>query len=294
VTDRTQWPDGSDIEVREISLASDIGRGGQGRVIRVVGMERRIVYKEYLRPDPDAEALQALVSLPGELSANDRQLLDQQAAWPLARVFRDGNLTGFLMPEIPERFFAPNAAGSPRLRELQYLVYEPKPLWGEIVPDDVDIRTRLSIASQCAQMVAMLHAHSLVVGDISMRNILWEPGPPPGIYLIDCDGIRRRGWRSVLPQPVTPDWDDPMMPRSGSDRDTDQYKIALLVGRVLCRRPYLRPTEDLELLPGVPARVATELRALWLLAGRPHGQRPAVQDWLTALSADDRIPELTA
>jgi DNA-binding helix-hairpin-helix protein with protein kinase domain len=293
VIDRNQYQDGSDIELNEISLGGDIGRGGQGRVIRVIGVERRIVYKEYLMPDPDAEALQALVSLPGELSANDRQLLNQQAAWPLARVYRDGNLTGFIMPEIPETFLSLNAAGHPHLRELQYLLYEPKPMWGQIVADDVDVRTRLSIASQFARLVGMLHAHSLVIGDISMRNILWEPGGRPGIYLIDCDGIRRRGWRSVLPQTATPDWDDPMMPKSGSDRDTDRYKVALLVGRVLCRRPYLRPTENLELLPGIPARVANEVQALWLRAGRPHGQRPDVQDWLFALNAGDRIPEVT-
>lgn len=293
MTDKAQRPNGADIDIGEITLAEDIGRGGQGRVIRVVGMERRVVYKEYLQPDPDAEAMQALVSLPGGLSADDQQLLHKQAAWPIARVFRGRELTGFLMPEIPEKFYALNAAGHSRLRELQYLVYEPRVPWGEIVSDDVDIRNRLGIASQCARLVAMLHRHSLVVGDISMKNILWAPGRPPAIYLIDCDGIRRRGWRAVLPQTVTQDWDDPMMPGSGSDRDTDQYKIALLVGRVLCRHPYLRPTEDLALLPGVPDRVAAELRALWLRAARPHGQRPEVQDWLIALSADDRMPELT-
>jgi hypothetical protein len=290
--DKAQWPDGSDIELVKLDLAEEIGKGGQGRVIRIVGTERRVVYKEYLRPHPDAEALQALVTLPRGLSASDQDLLHRQAAWPLARVFSDGKLTGFLMPEIPEGFYGSNLAGALRLRELQFLVYEPKPLWGEIVSDDVDIRTRLGIASQCARLVAMLHARSLVIGDISMKNILWAPGRPPGIYFIDCDGIRRRGWRSVLPQNATPDWDDPRMPASGADRDTDRYKIALLVGRVMCRRPYLRPTSDLALLPGVPERIGTELRALWLRAARPHGQRPEARDWLAALSASDRIPEL--
>jgi hypothetical protein len=281
------WSGGADVEEDELRLETELGKGGQGRVFRVGDVDdgnARLVYKEYLVPGADGEALRALVNLPATLSPGDRELLHRQTAWPLARVMRHGILSGFLMPEIPEKFFARNSAGNRRLRELQFLLYQPRPLWGEMVSGEISIRTRLSVASQCAGLLHLLHSNSLVVGDISMRNILWAPGPPPEIYFVDCDGIRRRGWRPVLPQAETPDWADPKLPVSGPDRDTDRYKLALLVARVLSRQAYLTPWAELTLLPGVSVDITAELRTLWLRAARPHGSRPDALDWLAALN----------
>jgi DNA-binding helix-hairpin-helix protein with protein kinase domain len=296
VADATRWQSRADVELDELRLGKELGSGGQGRVFRVDGMPGVVVYKQYKLPDPDELALQALVDLPGQLSAHDRNLLSRQTAWPLARVMRGGTLVGFLMPEMPTKFRISDSAGRPRDRELQYLLFEPRHMWSGFVPDNVDVRTRLSIASQCARLIALLHSHSLILGDISPRNIMWAPGRPPEIYLIDCDGIRRRGWRAVLSQAETPDWSDPTLPDighgPGPDRDADRYKLALLVGRILCRQPYLRPADELSLPGGIPDLVAAEIRALWLRAARPHGRRPDARDWLTALNVSDWIPEL--
>jgi hypothetical protein len=206
-------------------------------------------------------------------------------SWPLARVMRQGQLRGFLMQAIPDPFFGPNAAGTRKLRELQFLLYPPRPLWGDIVPRHLDARTRVEVATESSRLMRLLHGNSLVFGDLSMSNVLWAPGSPARIFVIDCDGIRKLGCRPVLTQADTPDWDDPQRPVTGPDIDTDRYKLALLVGRVLAGKAYIRPDgEDLVLAHDVPPFIADKVRPLWKQAAGPRGRRPDASQWLTALS----------
>jgi hypothetical protein len=195
------------------------------------------------------------------------------------------------MQPIPDEFFAPNAIGDLKLRELQFLLYEPKPMWGGILPAGVGTATRVDVAAEFTRLMSLLHGKALVVGDVSMRNILWAPGDRTRIFVIDCDGVRRVGGRPVLPQAETPDWGDLQQPRSGPDLDTDRYKLALLIGRVLAGRPYIRPERDgLDLPPDIPPTVAARVSPLWLQAGGPRGTRPAAGQWLMALEGRIDIP----
>lgn len=285
------WPSGEDVEEETLQLGEELGRGGQGEVVRVASLGPALVFKRYTVKNADAAALKNLVELPTILTLSERELLHRQTAWPLARVMRQGQLSGFLMRRIPDTFAAANTTGSVKERQLQYLLYQRRPVWGDIVPDKVSIEARLHIAYESARLIHLLHDKSLIVGDISMSNILWAPGEPPAIFLIDCDGIRVRGTRAVLPQVDTPDWEDPKLPFSGPDRDSDRYKLALLVGRVLSQNPYIAPSEELVLLDGVPAKVAAEVRTLWLQAARPHGTRPDAWRWMVSLSEIGRMPD---
>jgi hypothetical protein len=276
------WPGGQDIDESALRLGEELGRGGQGRVIRVESPGTGFVYKQYIVPGANSAALKGLVDLPGTLQPTERQRLDRQTAWPLARVLKGGVLSGFLMGEIPAEFLGLNSAGNSKLRELQFLLYEPKPMWGDIVPLDTD--GRVEVARECVALFRLMHSKSLVIGDVSMNNLLWAPGDPPSVFLLDCDGIRRLGASPVLAQAATPDWDDPQQPASGADLDTDCYKLALLVGRVLTRQADLRPGSHLPLLPGVPDRVAAEVRVRWKEAAGPRGTRPDAVQWQLALS----------
>lgn len=127
-------------------------------------------------------------------------------------------------------------------------------MWGNMVSGEVTIEPRIAIAAEFAKLMHLLHSRSLVIGDVSQMNVLWALGDPASIFLIDCDGIRRVGSRPVFPQADTPDWDDPELAGSGAwpDHDTDRYKLALLVGRVLCSLHNLRTRQSLSLLPDVP------------------------------------------
>jgi hypothetical protein len=285
------WPGPADVDEAGIGVGVELGSGGQGTVYRVDG-QPGLVFKRYKVTGADQDALKILVDLPAQLQQSERDRLHAAAAWPLARVYNKGQLSGFLMQEIPGRFTAANEAGGPKLRELQYLVYPRKPLWGQIVPPaGVSAQTRIAVAREFTQLVTLLHGKALIIGDVSIRNVLWTgtDGLPATIFLIDCDGIRKLGSRPVLTQAETLDWNDPRQPASGPNLDTDRYKLALLVGRVLSVSAYTRPGEPLSLVPGIPDRIAARVTAAWQQAAGPLGRRPDSAQWAMALSDREEI-----
>lgn len=284
-------PNGADIQEGTLRLSDELGRGGQGVVLRVAGdYPAPLVFKRYTLVGPDPSALRTLVRLPTTLQPAERERLLRSTAWPLARVMRSGQLSGFLMQAIPPRFFGTNSTGTRQERQLQYLLFERKALWGDLVPGSISAETRVEVASQFTKLMLLLHTRSLVVGDVSLMNVLWAANNTGvSIFLIDCDGIRRLGVRPVLPQADTPDWNDPYQSSGGPDLDTDRYKLALLVGRVLCRDPYLRPGEKFAPLPGMPGDIIAKIQPLWEQAGRARGMRPDAWHWMMALSGRQEV-----
>jgi DNA-binding helix-hairpin-helix protein with protein kinase domain len=276
------WLDGSDIDKKELSVGDKLGTGGQGDVFDLLDQGAGYVYKAYKSSAVNGEALAELAALPRALTGTERTRLLRQSAWPLARVVDAGRVTGFVMRKVPKEFWDRTTAG-PQLRELQYLLYEPKPLWGDITP--LDAAGRLEVARQAAALFFLLHAKGLVMGDVSMRNLLWASSPT-AIFLLDCDGFRTVGSQPVLDQTHTPDWNDPHQPAAGPDLDSDRYKLALLVGRVLTKAATVRPGEPLTFVPGLPERITTAVAARFADAGQARGLRPDAGQWMRAL--DDR------
>lgn len=278
-----------DVDEGALQGGPELGAGGQGWVYRVPGQPEPTAYKKYKDPGrANPDALLALIDLPDTLEMSQRDRLHGQTAWPLTRVYDQARLSGFLMREIPAQYMGPNTAGKSILRVLEFLLYQPRPMWGGIIPAaGVDVQTRIEVAREFSALMALLHAKALVVGDVSMRNVLWTgaDGEPATIFLIDCDGIRQVGKAPVMPQPETPDWNDPDQSPSGPDLDSDRYKLALLVGRVLSCQAYIHPGKDsLSLPPDLPDRMRTRVESLWQQAARPHGQRPDANQWQQALS----------
>jgi hypothetical protein len=272
--------DGSDIDERSLKLGHRLGSGGQANVFELKGSYSGLVFKRYFSKDANVSALKRLIELPAALPPAERDRLLRQTAWPLARVMNGSGVAGFVMQRIPDRFRGRAGAKTPN-REVQYLMFEPKPIWGDITPPE--IAGRLELAAQIASLLEFLHAHALIVGDISMTNLLWAYGPPAEIFLIDCDGIRQLGRRPVYRQADTPDWNDPKKASRELDLDNDRYKCALLIGRVLSRMAYLSPGDPLTLLPGLPDQVVRRVQALWQQAGRGRGCRPHANNWLMGL-----------
>jgi DNA-binding helix-hairpin-helix protein with protein kinase domain len=272
------WPDGSDVRLHDLRLGGELGTGGQGKVHALLGEGDGYVYKEYIASGVNGAALKRLVELPAEMSQTDRGALLRQAAWPLARVVDGAAVKGFIMRKVPQEFYG-RTASKPRLREVQYLLYEPKAMWGDIAPPGAE--GRLGIARNIVALFRLLHARRLVVGDVSMNNLLWSPAG--AVFLLDCDGIRETGAKPVLQQPFTPDWDDPQQPSTGPDLDTDRYKLAMLVARILTRTSALRPGDPVRFVDGVPERIAGEVSARFADAAGPRGVRPDAAHWARAL-----------
>ena len=274
---------GNDVELDDLSLGEELGRGGQGIVNRVVsGPHAGLALKRYTLSGPDPKAMNRLVSAPASLSHVEREQLFRMTSWPLARVMENGRPAGVLMREIPGTFVARTRSGASQILELKYLPYDRKPLWGDIDPPD--IVGRLELVKRYVSLFQLLHSRSLVVGDVSMNNLLWSSeGGDHSVFLLDCDGVRKAGEKPVLPQAETPDWKDPEIPTTGLDLDTDRYKLALLVGRVLSRQPNIHPGDPLTLLPGLPEKVARAVERRFADASGAYGTRPDVWQWGIAL-----------
>ncbi len=264
-----------------------LGEGGQGVVTRVHGPDS-LVYKEYMPQagTVNGRALADLVSFGHALPVGERQLLFAHCAWPVARVLHGDRVTGFLMREVSDEFRG-SIGGKSKLVELQYLLYTPNWSWQDL--HQPDLAGRVTIALLAAQLVDLLHGHGFVLGDISIRNLLWRPAAPYRIFVLDCDGFRRHGGEPVVRQAHTPDWDDPHQPSTGPDLDTDRYKLALLMGRLLTRGAYVRPGAELQLLSGLDPYVATAVTDLFAQAAAPRGLRPTAAEWTQAVRGRRRI-----
>jgi hypothetical protein len=183
--------------------------------------------------------------------------------------------------------------GDTRLTELSYLLRAPKAAWQAVAqPSPAE---RYAVVVAVVEVFQWLHSLGLVIGDVSQANVLWTVRPGPAVYLLDCDGVRLAGRPPVLDQADTPDWHDPKAPPGAATVDSDRYKAALVVGRVLSQDAYTAPGGPLRTLPGVlDDRRENAVTALWRQAAGPCGSRPHLGQWRTALAGRDTIRLIAA
>lgn len=269
-----------------------LGRGGQGEVVEVdldgAAPGEPMVAKWYLPAVvPDPGALTRLVSWRRSLDPPARAALDAVACWPRAVLLRHGRAAGVLLPRVAPAFSfelaRPSGTRGAVLRELQYLVAGPGLLARRGIAD-VGTATRFRVLVGFVSAVAFLHERDVVLGDLSVKNMLWSPGG--AVYLLDCDALRLTGTSPAVPQPNSPGWDDPVFPGT-QNHQSDRYKLALTVLRVLARDFHTRDPER--------AREAFGRAFLPILrAGlsRDPDVRPTAQAWSHPLRR--RLAELTA
>ncbi|MER5474087.1 hypothetical protein ABZX90_40520 [Streptomyces sp. NPDC002935] len=285
--------DGADVSLGSLTLGARVGDGGQGEVYGVSGPDR-LLYKSYREPGKvDGGELAALVALRQGLAPADRERLDRETAWPLCRVMDGGTTTGFLMRRAPDSMTWRTSRGEGRLTDLSYLLRPPRAAWQDVAQPSPAERYALVVA--VLGLFRWLHTLGLVVGDVSHANVLWTVRPGPAPYLLDCDGARLVGRPPVLEQADTPDWHDPLAAPGTATVDSDRYKTALVVGRVLSQDPYVAPGKPLQPLSGVlDDRRDSAVRALWEQAAGPRGTRPHLAQWCTALAGRDTIRLMAA
>ncbi|MDH6226801.1 hypothetical protein [Streptomyces sp. MJP52] len=273
--------DGRDITRPALKLDVKMASGGQGDVYPAGD---GLLYKEYKNPGTVNEgALAALPAFRQALSDSDRAHLDRIAAWPLCRVTDGGRPVGFLMRRAPDAFNWLTANGKSKRLDLQHVLYPEKPATKAIRRPSPEQRRTLAMA--CAKAVDWFHGAGMVIGDISQANILWTLTPEPSVHFIDCDGFRRVGGAAVQTQADTPEWGDPHTPSARASVDSDAYKTALAVVRILAQDPYVTPGEEVTFVPGcLNDRQESAVRRLFQQAAGPAGTRPRPAEWCDALS----------
>ncbi|MEU5962021.1 hypothetical protein ABZ777_12530 [Micromonospora parva] len=256
------------------------GDGGQGIVYftdRVkINVSWEAAYKEYLPTTSfNPYVLRQMVAFVPELDADSGRWLCENTAWPAALVVDGGQVTGFLMRRIPERFRMPwgeNGADVPAA--LQYLLNPQTYLNRKGI--HLDGRARLRLLEAIADVMARLHSLNVIVGDLSPNNLLVDLSNP-GCFFIDCDAMRLRG-QDVLDQVETPEWSIPGRGREPTaTAAADSYKFGLLAIRLFAQD---QMGQDVSALAGVS-------NDLGVLARRSlddnSTSRPSMGDWLSVL-----------
>lgn len=284
------------IERGDLDQLSFIDEGGQGKVYDVHGVNLpdcpgALVYKEYKPGQVTAAGLEAIVSMRSRLSPEERKRLDELAAWPVRLVKEKGQMTGILMPRIPERFFndgvsARSGQRMHKIREIQYLFIAPGRCTSVGFPL-VNLFQRYAICREMASALAFLADHKVVFGDVNAKNALFNVGPPKShhgeIMLVDCDAVRVSGTASAVKQLNSPDWFPPKPERAFLTHSTDVYKFALFVIRCLSPGPGASAASN-------PKRVEKVLDAEGLGLVRASldedkKKRPQAKDWAAYFTA---------
>lgn len=272
-----------------------IGDGGQGTVYALDDAPQ-FVFKQFKRSGtfaPDAAELQRLIDLPATLAGSDADYLLSRTAWPFASVVdRSGQLVGFLMPRLDDRFhhrFGVRSNPVRKLREWNYLsmrrtyVGNPNLHIGDL--GRLETPTVLKIVADLARLMALLHRAGIVVGDLSGKNLLWALDPEPQAMLIDCDSIRFSGTAGVIAPKETADWDDPHLAGAPTSQSSDEYKLGLAAFRAVWAAGTDRPAAAVGGHLLADGTVAPSDLTRLVQESTTASARPAAEEWADTLAA---------
>ncbi|MFE4801907.1 hypothetical protein ACFRFL_45015 [Streptomyces sp. NPDC056708] len=257
--------------------------GGQGSVWavkdRTINGTWPVAYKEYhtrIRPELKPEVLASMVDFIPSLPHGTGQWLAECTAWPAMLVTDSAGLSGFLMRQIPERYFhrfdfAPDES---RPAGFQYLLNPPD--YFQKAGFSITPRQRFELLLDFARTLGRLHALGVVVGDVSPNNVLFSLDGTPSCFLIDCDAMALHG-KSALQTVETPNWDLPSGEQLGSATG-DAYKFGLLAARLFAGE---QDGQDLTVLRAADPAVGQ--LAERSLSADP-ARRPSAEEWLSALA----------
>ncbi len=245
-----------------------------------------MVYKEYkpgISTSLSVNALRAMPEFLESLPYRDGAKLISLTAWPCALVEDAGQVSGFIMPAIPDEFFTDfwtsnKPTPSTVMAEFQHLLNEPSVLSARFGGAIISERQKYELLRQAALALLFFHEHGICVGDISPKNLLFSLDPAPAVYFVDCDAMRVNGV-SLSGQMETPGWGVP----TGEELATiytDTYKLGLLAVRLILGSQDAKNPKDL------PLTVPAELRQVIASTLAPHPrQRPSLELWERALDA---------
>ena len=273
--------------------AMDIGRvtkgrkfnaGGQGSVWavedRTINGSWPVAYKEYharMRPALKADVLSEMAGFIASLPPDTGRWLAERTAWPAMLVTDSAGVSGFLMRQIPERFFRRFAFDpeKPQPAGFQYLLNPPA--YFVRAGFAITPRQRFELLLDLAGTLVRLHSLGVVVGDVSPNNVLFCLDGTPSCFLIDCDAMALHG-KWALPAVETPNWGLPSGERMGAATG-DTYKFALLAARLFAGEQDGRDVTVLRAADEAVGRLAEQSLSV------APARRPVLEHWLGALAA---------
>jgi hypothetical protein len=158
--------------------------------------------------------------------------VETATSWPVAAV-RDaaGQTVGCVLPQAPPKFRVPPrfpGGDADRFLEVDWLA-RPGAAFARRGLTQPAYAERLSVSHGLVSVAALFGRYGLVYSDWSYSNAFYSPADHTA-FVIDVDGCGRHR----MPNIFQPNWDDPHTSRAvPADAQTDRYRVALLVGRLL-------------------------------------------------------------
>jgi serine/threonine protein kinase len=236
-------------EKAKIFPAKKLGGGGSGKVYKIPSgaFPIPIAIKQYsdkvLTENGAAvdSFLRSLIDFRKKLPDDMKRVIDGFTLWPRRLVYDNDSdkVCGFTMQLIPELFFTKIKVASEEEKKESNL---------DFVLHGADFRRkhglpvltakgRAKIIYDFIQIVALLHDHDYVLGDLSPKNILIsvdkQNQSKNRILFIDTDSYRKKGSIHPLKQLHTPDWIPPECQRASYELskltpNANPHKIARL------------------------------------------------------------------
>lgn len=229
--------------VTELKVGGLLAEGGEG-LVHLLPRQPHLLFKSYRRA-ADRSHLEELVSWPDTVEAGPAAVVRASSAWPCSVVADEhDDAVGLLMPRAPRRFALRHRDGHSRLASLSYLTADPEHravAYGLRLPRPAGPE-RVGLAYALARLLAALESGQPRAGhgDLSTKNVLWSLQRGPEVFVIDCDScdLFEPDGRPVLKtgrrRAMTPNWDDPAVPRGGNPAgSTDRYSLGLIFLRVV-------------------------------------------------------------
>lgn len=300
------------VRLEDLRVGDLLAEGGEGQVFQLP-RQPHLVLKSYRRP-ADRSHLEDLVSWPHRLAEAEAgwagATVRAASAWPCSVVVDGaGTAVGLLMARAPRRFAVRHRDGHSRLASLSYLTSDPEhraAAYGLDLPPPAGPE-RVGLVYALARLLAAFETGNTRVahGDLSTKNVLWSLQRGPEVFVIDCDNSERFdvGGDAIGDErrrrAMTPNWDDPAVPRGANPMaTTDRYSLGLVFLRIVGAANFpiqarQRRGEPVEVRFPVPAGPgATVLMdpsaSLWdlcarsLSASQPE-RRPPPAAWLDPL-----------
>lgn len=279
------------VQGRPPRTGHELGAGGQAFVMEMPEAQG-FVYKEYLHPVEGARHSYERLLDVGE-RVESRPLSNVDFLWPTRLYVNEGVVVGYEMHRIPESFNLPYVTpkgSKTQLGLLQHALPDPQSKFG--LSEPTTAVERLELAVLVARAMQQLHDNGVSYRDLSLLNIAFARDPLRIVFM-DMDSAR------VITEPIvelkdgvdTPDWFDPQLEPHASPLgyDTDRYKLALLMWRLLVTfDPAGEMTRSAVLsvkqIPGIRDDKLPSLRRVFLRALGGLGARPPAAEWVTVLT----------
>ncbi|MDR1089044.1 MAG: YARHG domain-containing protein [Coriobacteriales bacterium] len=283
------------ISKNSLGVDKELAEGSFGSVYSITnphcisGAGQEYVYKEYKEyVSPDEDSLAAFAKFYHGLSTGDKSYLDSICCWPHELV-KDGSndgVSGFLMIQIPERFYCPISfsTGTKVVEaKFEHLLIPDRLLTRRQIP--LTDKARYKLLLSVVRGLNFFHEHGVCVGDFSHSNVLFSLSGC-SVFFLDCDSFSL-GSKTVFPQTETGNWGvaERYPGEEPGTEKSDIYKLGLLALRLLMQSDNPSHYQASTNIERLPSQMDAEVKTVIENSLKDAPDRPALATWSAALRA---------